>query len=126
MSKQVGLLAMLAVVAVVGIAAVVAQAGGDPGQVECVDPYAAVGDVMPSDASVRSTPIEAAAGFVANMQADGKPIPADVELVDVSGSDTLELGGDKVIAARVDGRTTVLLGLTQEGEGWVVQSFISC
>ena len=126
MSRRIGLLAMLAVVGAVGITAVVAQAGGDPAELECADPYAAVGDVMPSEDSVRSTPTEAAAGFVSNLKADGKPIPADVELVDVSSSDTAGLAGERVFAARVDGRTAVLLELVQEGEGWVVQGFISC
>lgn len=126
MSKRVGLSAMLVVVAVVGVAAVVAQAGGDPAQPECASRYVAVGDVMPSEKSVHATPTEAAVEFAANMQADGKPIAAGAEVVDISGSESSEVVGDRVFAATVNGETKVVMGLVQMDEGWAVESFISC
>ncbi len=116
--RRTGLVAMLAVVAIVATAAIVAQAGSDPAQLECSDRYAAVGEVEPSNAY--KTPAEAAAAFAADMEADGKPLPVDAELVELAGSGTMR------IAARVDGRTQIILELAQSDSGWSVQGFTAC
>ena len=126
MSKRFGLLAMLIVVGIVAAAAVVAQAGGDSTSPECASRYVAVGDVLPSDKSVHPTPIDAAAIFASNMSVDGEPMAANAEFVDVTGSDAMDVNGEKVIAAQVEGTTKIVMGLSQQGGGWVVESFVSC
>lgn len=126
MSKRVGLLAMLVVVGIVVAAAVVAQAGGDSTQPDCASQYVAVGDVLPSDNSVHRTPTEAAAAFASNLQIDGAPMSSEVELVDISGSDATNVAGERIFAANVDEKTKVLMGLNQQGGGWVVENFVSC
>jgi hypothetical protein len=126
MSKRVGFLAMLAVVAIVGTAAIAAQAGGDSAELGCANGYRAIGFSEPSADSYFPTPIEAAAAFLGDMtEIEGKQIPADVELVDVTSSDNATAGA-KVIAARADGKTVALLGVSHLDGGWAVERDSTC
>jgi hypothetical protein len=124
MSKRVGTLVTVAVVAIVGAAAFVAQAGSDPAELDCGGGYEAIGFSQPSKDSLFESPTEAATAFLADMEKlEGKAIPADVALVDVT---TDSASGSKVLAAQVDGKTIAVLHINQVEGGWAVDQDLSC
>lgn len=133
MSKHVTVAVAIVVVTTIAvIATIAAQPEGDPSELSCIDEFVAVATLEPSSASYHATPMKAAAATVPNMQADGKLIPADAELIDVTDSHPAVAGslvhGEKVIAARVGGNTLALLGMERgAGEtGWAVGSYVAC
>lgn len=128
MDRRIGLVAMLAVLAIVGGAAVVAVAGDDPAELGCADEWGAVGSVMPSDAGLYPTSAEAATAFAKEMTADGKPIPEDAELLELSTPDALTGAVPEQVetAVRVDGTTVAVLRVVEQDGRWAVEGFTSC
>lgn len=121
---------MTVIVTVVVAAAFIAQAQGDPTELVCDDQFGADVSVMPSAKHVRDTPTEAAKAFVVGMEVEGKTIPDDVELIDVtesSDSDLADAFPETVqIAASLEGKSVLLLTLSQQDAGWAVQGYLTC